>query len=340
MPDGRSFLVEGADTIATVAARQLWEVSYPSGERRRITNDVSGYTGLSLSADATMLATVQSATQANIWIVPAGGGEAREIGAGPGRGMGANTLSWTTDGRVVFSAASAGVPQLWIEEAEGSGRRQLTVGERPSILPAVSPDDRFVYYTQVTFGPPEIWRVGIDGSDPRQLIKPGFRPVPSPDGRFVYFTRAGQRGRTMRMSVDGTDASPVSAGFSTTAISPDGSELMGVSLNMAKLRQECAILPTSGGAPRLLGDVPLAAGGLPQTCGFDSSGTAIVYVAIRDGIGNVFAQPLSGGLERPLTRFGRDAFPQIFWTAMSRDGRLAVSRGITTRDVVLISSMK
>jgi hypothetical protein len=61
-----------------------------------------------------------------------------------------------------------------------------------------------------------------------------------------------------------------------------------------------------------------------------------VYAAIRDGVTNIFAQPLSGGAERRLTRFSRDASPQIFAFAMSRDGRIAVSRGNITRDVVLI----
>src|SRR4030095_12701094 len=39
MPDGRSFLAVAADFAAT--RTQLWQVSYPSGERRRVTMDLN-----------------------------------------------------------------------------------------------------------------------------------------------------------------------------------------------------------------------------------------------------------------------------------------------------------
>ncbi len=343
MPDGRSFVVEAADSVTAREAHQLWEVGYPSGERRRITNDMSGFAGVSLSADGTLLATVQSSRQAKIWIAPPGGGAAREIGEGPGRAMGTRGVSWTPDGRIVFTADSGGVMQLWIEGANGAGLRQLTTGEGPSVMPAVSADGRWVYYTRFASDGPAIWRMGIDGSDQKQLTKriDGGTPVPSPDGRFVYFTARLQEGkiRTMRVPADGGEPSQVAdAFFSPNDISPDGRELMGISINTTMRRVECAVLPTTGGAPRLLGDVPLAIGGLSQSCRFDGKGTAIAYVSYRDGVMNVFAQPLSGGAERPVTRFRRDAFPEIFGGAMSPDGRLAVSRGNTTRDVVLIAA--
>ena len=347
MADGRSFVME-ANASNSSSAAQLWQVSYPSGERHRITNDMNGYTGVSLSADATLLATVQSSTQAKIWIVPAGGGEAREIGEGPGRARGTYGLSWTTDGRIVFTADSGGVSQLWIEGADGSDLRQLTTGEA-SGLPAVSADGRWIYYTRLSSDGFSIWRMGIDGSDQKQLTRgiDAAMPVPSPDGRFVYFTAGalnragGENIRTMKVPADGGEASLVSDAFFTTMdVSRDGRQLIGVSLNQATQRGECAMVPTSGGAPRLLGEVPYApAGGLPPTCVFDPSGTAIMYGAIRDGVMNVFARPLPGGAERPLTRFRRDGSPMIFrGAAMSRDGRIAVSRGTTTRDVVLIAA--
>jgi len=336
MPDGRSFVVDGRSNASPA---QLWQVAYPSGERRRITNDLNNYTGVSLSADAALLATVQSSTQAKIWIVPAGGGEAREIGAGPGRATGADGVSWTPDGRIVFTAGSGGVAQLWIEGADGSDLRQLTTGEAPSIRPAVSADGRSVYYVRITSDGLSIWRMRIDGSDQKQLTKLNnlLRPVPSPDGRFVYFvsTREGVV-RTMRVPADGGEPSQVSdALFAIYNISRDGNEMIGVSLNQAKNRAESAILPTGGGALRYLGDV---FGDIPGDLGFDAGGSSITYVASRDGVANVFARPLSGGVERSLTRFRQDGSPRIFSRAMSRDGRIAVSRGNITKDVVLIAA--
>jgi Tol biopolymer transport system component/predicted Ser/Thr protein kinase len=342
MPDGRSFVLEGSDSIGV--SGQLWQVVYPSAERRRITNDLSNYAGVSLSADGALLATVQSSRQAKIWIVPPAGGEGREIDEGrSGRATGANGISWTPDGRIVFTANAGSVMQLWSVGADGADLRQLTTGEGVSVMPAVSGDGRCVYYIRITSDGTAIWRMGIDGSDQKQLTKgiDAMRPVPSPDGRFVYFTTASSEGSltTMRIPADGGEPSQVSdAMFRTTDISTDGRMLMGVSLSEANRRWECALLPAEGGPPRLLGDVAVAAGGLVSSCGFDSAGTSIWYRASRDGVANMFAQPLSGGAERPLTRFRRDASPQIFVAAMSRDGRMAVSRGNVTTDVVLIAA--
>jgi len=58
----------------------------------------------------------------------------------------------------------------------------------------------------------------------------------------------------------------------------------------------------------------------------------------RDGVANVFAQSISGGPERALTKVGRDGSPQTFAGASSRAGGAALSRGSSTSDVVLIAS--
>ena len=53
------------------------------------------------------------------------------------------------------------------------------------------------------------------------------------------------------------------------------------------------------------------------------------------GVGNLWAQPLNGGPPTQITDFKSD---RIFDYAWSRDGKqLAVSRGKTTRDVVLLT---
>src|SRR6185436_11660000 len=46
---------------------QIWHVSYPGGELRRITNDLLDYQNLSLSADSTSLVTVQNNQISNLW---------------------------------------------------------------------------------------------------------------------------------------------------------------------------------------------------------------------------------------------------------------------------------
>jgi Tol biopolymer transport system component len=186
--------------------------------------------------------------------------------------------------------------------------------------------------------PNRIARIGIDGSDQRTLTETGNTLwALSPDGRWMYFNA---QNRLLRMPTDGGDPVPVGGDqrFAAMGVSPDGKTLLGVTFNAAKLRFECATMPAEGGAPHLLGQLEPTGAGVIASCQWDPSGTAITYVAFRDGQMNMFMRPLAGGEERPLTRF-RDGL-QIFNAARARDGRIALSRGSRTSDVVLISSAR
>jgi Tol biopolymer transport system component len=65
---------------------------------------------------------------------------------------------------------------------------------------------------------------------------------------------------------------------------------------------------------------------------------AIIYVLTRNGVSNLWAQPLDGSAPKQLTNFTSDL---IFAFDFSRGGRqLALSRGTRSSDVVLISNFK
>jgi serine/threonine protein kinase len=69
-----------------------------------------------------------------------------------------------------------------------------------------------------------------------------------------------------------------------------------------------------------------------------SDGRAIIYFVTRNGVSNLWAQPVDGAAPKQLTNFPSD---RIFWFDFSRDGKqLALSRGTMTSDVVLISNFK
>ncbi len=71
LPDKSGLLILGADKASTVT-NQIWRISYPDGEARRITNDFNHYLGMSLSADSGALAVVQGNRLSNIWVAPNG----------------------------------------------------------------------------------------------------------------------------------------------------------------------------------------------------------------------------------------------------------------------------
>ena len=66
-------------------------------------------------------------------------------------------------------------------------------------------------------------------------------------------------------------------------------------------------------------------------------GRNLLYMDASAGVANIFLQPLSGGSPRPITTFTTDGLVG-FGFALSRDGRqLALARGNSTSDVVLIT---
>ena len=89
-----------------------------------------------------------------------------------------------------------------------------------------------------------------------------------------------------------------------------------------------------GGEPLKTFDVP------PTTPFYEWTldGRAVAYINSQHGVSNIFTRPLDGGKPLQLTDFKAD---RIFSFAFSPDGRqLAISRGTTNDDVVLISNFK
>ncbi len=185
--------------------------------------------------------------------------------------------------------------------------------------------------------------MGLDGSDQRPVptSMEAFRPIVSADRQWIYFSTPGSNGqsRVMKMKTDGSGVSELTpASFGLMDLSPDGTELLGLSWAQAHQRSEYAVLPVSGGEPRLLGDFGTGGGAIMGTLRWGRTTGTMWYAAQRQGRVDVFERPLAGGPERQVTHFPRDDSPLIFSGALSRDGRLAVVRGNSTSDVVLIEA--
>jgi Tol biopolymer transport system component len=66
-------------------------------------------------------------------------------------------------------------------------------------------------------------------------------------------------------------------------------------------------------------------------------GRAVTYPEVKDGVWNLWSQPIDGSPPKAVTNFTSD---QIFNFAWSQDGkRLAIARGTVTNDVVLVSNL-
>src|SRR6185436_16116178 len=103
------------------AGTQLWYVAYPSGEVRRVTNDLNAYgtSSLGLTADFKTLVTVQAEKSAQLWVVGPGedAGKAKQITNGKYDG---DSLAWIGDGRILYTAPQGEQSDIWSISADGT----------------------------------------------------------------------------------------------------------------------------------------------------------------------------------------------------------------------------
>ena len=246
LPEGSGLVLAATESFV---GGQLWELSYPGGTDRRITNDVNTYGGVSLTADGRILAVGLDESSITLQTVDAGGrGEAKPLTRGKNREDGQG-ISWTPDGRIVYGSADESGLGLWITGEGGGGPQKIT--QVPSVGPEVSPDGRFVVYLAAQDGI-HIWRANLDGTNPVQLTRGPVESDPhwSRDGRWVVF-RSGLENQIYKVSAEGGEPVLVhpAKGVSAFAVSPDGTRIALRAWDAAARKSRTLVIPFAGGEP-------------------------------------------------------------------------------------------
>jgi Tol biopolymer transport system component len=181
-------------------------------------------------------------------------------------------------------------------DGDGGNLVRLTAGGGEK-FPHWSPDGRWVVYNSVS--PDEslysLWKVSADGGEPARLTDmDAERPAVSPDGRRVASFHH-----------------DTSAGNDYSVV----------------------VTPLDGGPPEQTFAIPDDIVPLPFVR-WSPDGQALTYTAHRDGISNIWTQPLGGGPAKQLTDFKTEGRLRFDW---SRDGKqLVFSRHVWTSDLVLL----
>jgi len=335
LADGSGLVMSALDQTPGSRQLQIWQLTYPEGKAKRLTNDLNNYTGVSLSADSRSLVTVQADTVANLWVAPDGdANHARQITSGSGR---YDQVSLARDGRLVYMSNASGTVDIWLMDADGKNQKQLTSDAGVNVFPGASPDGRFVVFDSNRGGNPvvfNIWRVGIDGSNPRQLTQGEgeYFPTATPDGKWVVYTplTSGTKLSLWKVPIDGGDPTQINERLAVKPIvSPDGKWVaFQTSGDQPMSGPKLGIVPFDGGQPLKLLDIKFI------QYRWSADGKAILYIDSKEGVSNIWSQPIDGGPPKQLTKFTAD---QIFSFDWSQDGKtMACSRGIVRTDVVLI----
>jgi Tol biopolymer transport system component/DNA-binding winged helix-turn-helix (wHTH) protein len=341
--DGRSLFI----TALEDSAYSLWQLPYPRGDARRLTNDLTNYLRISLAARAQALVSVEISELTNLWLGPLGDtGRARQLIPGIGR---YGLPVWTPDGKIVYASEANGSWGIWIMEADGSGRKQLTSTTYSGTNPSVSPNGRYIVFVLDQAGRRNIWRMDADGANLKQLTYGGddFNPQCLPDGQWVVYNSftSAKPYAVYKVPLNGGNAVLVtSAHCRAPAASPDGKLIAcfyaGESVSAQVDPTSIAIIPTEDGdSVRKVCDFLSSMVVSDQThLGWTPDGRAIIYVDNRGGHANLWSQPLDGGPAKQLTDFHGG---QLFSFNLSHDGlQLVCLRGTPRQDVVLIRNFR
>jgi imidazolonepropionase-like amidohydrolase/Tol biopolymer transport system component len=257
-------LLAGAACIASPLSAQSkgkdakadasWSVAAPKGAAIKqvpIRTDEGTWMDVDVSPDGQ---TIAFTLLGDIYTMSIDGGTPKRIADG---------LAWdvqprfSPDGsRIAFTSDRAGGDNIWVMNADGSDKRQVTKEDfRLLNQPTWSPDGRFIaakkhFTTQRSAGTGEIWLYHVSGGGGVQVVeranenlqKELGEPVFAPDGSAIYYTRNTTPGNAFEYAQDSQsgifaiERHDLATGEVSTAVSgyggavrpapsPDGKEL-------------------------------------------------------------------------------------------------------------------
>lgn len=188
--------------------------------------------------------------------------------------------------------------EIWATDTHGDNLRQLTSSPGNKYRPEISPDGKWITYASNNV----CWKMSLADSEARKL-EPNkcMYPAISPDGRWVAFE---------------TDTDQIE------------------------------IVASDGKAPpRFLPFIddpqvpnPYGSANSAWPLHWTADGNGITYVRTKDGVSNIWVQPIDGSPARQLTNFDS----MLIWGhSWSPDGKyLVMARGNLSHDAVMLTDLR
>jgi serine/threonine protein kinase/Tol biopolymer transport system component len=327
LPDGTALIVS-AFRYGETEGLQLFLVSYPDGRYRRITNDSNEYPTFDVTADGMTIAALRSVRVANVWSVPV---ERKtrptQITYNATSDNAVSNFVPLSDGAIAFSAATDHYSHVWTIGAAGQNPRQLTAGTSYEYVQRSLPSGELVVAQSGEDRTAHIIVTDRDGGNPRPLVRgtgEWFQGL-SPDGKTLLYMRVDALRELWSVPVAGGEPRRVATDYNYNLdVSPDSRMI--AYFTPPELEGEspttCIVAPIEGGTPIATFAWPPRAGA-PK---WMPDGKGLSFLVWKEGVSNLFIQPLSGGSPRPVTRLTEGTIDDYLW---SPDGkRLVLKRTI------------
>ncbi len=182
--DGKFFYINRAGGIWTLPEGGNEPTQINTGVAIKNNNDH----GLSFDGQWLAISSASGTDGSKIYIVPATGGEAREVTpTGPSYWHG-----WSPDDKTLTYCAKRNDNfDVYTIPAAGGTETRLTDAEGLDDGPEYTPDGSKIYYHSERTGVPKIWRMNPDGTEQEQVTHDeayaDWFPHPSPDGKWIIF---------------------------------------------------------------------------------------------------------------------------------------------------------
>ncbi len=338
MPDSDRLLVTAQDDIK-YGPSQIWSTSISGGGAAvKITPELRAYVGLGMTADSGSIITTQTEALTDIWI------GSNNIAEPPKqilsiKGGGRIEMSWTPEGRIVYTSNAAGDTNIYIMNADGSNQTQLTTDAYEKRSPSVSPDGRQIVFVSSQRDQERLWIMEINGQNQRQIgsDKVSRYPQFSPDGKWIIYTTWDKDKKTAqiwKISVDGGVSVMLhDESTFTPNISPDTKLIAYIEDDKNTGKRMISIVPMEGDEVIKSWEVP--SNTLLDSMRWAPNGQGVTYRCSRNNTANYWLQQISESEPRQLTDLKYD-FPYYFSGARNMK-QFSFLRQNMIRDVVMFS---
>jgi serine/threonine protein kinase len=344
-----SFLIDGVAWLPDLAGMflqvragqmnlrpQLKFQPYPAGAVQNLTNDLSDYQGISVTADGKALVTVQAVQSSAVYIgsVPAKfPGEIKFDSAPITHGQAdGGFLHWGIDGKLYLSDRSMHSYRM---NADGTSRVSIPDRETISLFPVSCGPDAMVLGL-LRDNTLNLFRQSLTTGETKQLTseRDAESSNCTKDGKWVYYVDFFGP-EIKRVSTEtGAIETVAKAAQSGAALSPDDKRI--VYIQTAEHKNVIIVQDLDGGNKITLSDIGVA--GSPR---WAPDGRALVLDKATGAGSNLFYQPLDGSTPTQLTHF--DAEPlAITEFSFSPDGKqIAITRArVNDSDLVMFSNFR
>jgi serine/threonine protein kinase len=341
LPDGTGIVLAAMEKTAGLG--QIYVVAYPSGTVRRISNDLSDYLSVAISADGRTIVAGQRNISSELWAGPINSPDSlQQITSG--RLDGLDQTAMTPDGRIVYAGNHSGNWDLFIADANGQNSRQLTFDNRYHRSAAVCDDNRTLVYASDFSGAEHLYRFDMQTASSTPLTNgPGESfPTCRGAGPLVFFSAHLADGADLieKVPIAGGSAIKVS---DRLAVSPAFLSLDGRHLAFATPRKDghvvLLVVNAETGAVENEAEVPPTFDQTSHAASWMPDDRSMALSDLRSGYPNLWSLPVLGSSPaKQLTHFTSGS---IWSVNVSTDGKtIVLARGTIQSDVVLFASAK